>query len=300
VEPFLGMVVRTDGPQATVRDGAGQDWRCVLRGRLRKELTGSTNPIAVGDRVEVDVVSPGSGAVRKVLPRRSQLVRRAPSDKSAREQVLAANLDLVVVVIAAPPRSTVIDRYLAITNNSGSDSALCVNKIDLADPYEVDAVVEPYRLAGVPAYLTSALTGEGVGSLRRAVAGKLLAFIGPSGAGKSTLLNAFDPGLDLRVGPLARSGRGSHATTWASIVPVGDALIVDTPGLREVGFLGDEGQQAADDLFPQITLLSRGCHFRDCSHTHEPKCAVKAALEAGGVDADAYRRYVKLYRSGRL
>lgn len=300
MDPFVGMVVRTDGPQATVRDGAGQDWRCVLRGRLRKEFTAATNPIAVGDRVEVDIVSTGIGAVKRVLPRRSQLVRRTPSDKSAREQVLAANLDLIVVVIAAPPRPSVIDRYLAITHNSGSDSALCINKADLVGQGDVDAVMEPYRLAAVPVYVTSAVTGQGVGALREAVAGKLLAFIGPSGAGKSTLLNALDPNLDLRVGVLTRSGRGSHTTTWASIVPVGDSLIVDTPGLREVGFLGDEGQRVADDLFPEITELSGGCHFRDCSHTHEPKCVVKAAVEAGDIHDDSYRRYVKLYRAGRL
>jgi len=300
VDPFVGMVVRSDGPQVTIRDQGGTLWRCVLRGRLRKELVGTTSPVAVGDQVEVDFVAPAMGAVRKVLPRRSQLLRRAPADKSAPAQVLAANLDLVVIVVAAPPRQTVIDRYLAIAHGGGCTALVCVNKIDLIGVGAVEPALVPYRLAALPVLCTSALTGEGVDRLEDAVAGKLVAFIGPSGAGKSSLLNALDPGLDLRVGTLARSGRGSHTTTWASIVPVRDALIVDTPGLREVGFLGDEGQQAADDLFPEISALAGSCHFRDCSHTHEPKCAVKTALEAGGVDPDSYRRYVKLYRSGRL
>ena len=297
---LIGLVVRTDGPQVTVRDGDGHSWRCVLRGRLRQELNGTTNPVAVGDRVEVDVVGPQEGAVRKVLPRQAQLVRRAPRDKSAPEQVLAANLDVAVIVVACPPRPTVIDRFLAIAAKGAPTVLVCANKVDLADPARVDDILEPYRLAAVPVAITSAVTGEGLEVLRAAVAGRLVAFIGPSGTGKSSLINALDPGLHLRVSALALSGRGSHTTSWAAVYPVGSALVVDTPGLREVGFVGDEGAEAADDLFPEISALAGGCHFRDCSHTHEPQCAVKAALDAGDLDEPMYRRYARLARNGRL
>jgi ribosome biogenesis GTPase len=114
------------------------------------------------------------------------------------------------------------------------------------------------------------------------------------------LINALDPSLRLRVSGLARSGRGSHTTNWAAVFTVGASLVVDTPGLREVGFVGDEGVDAAGDLFPEISSLAGGCHFRDCSHTHEPRCAVKAALDAGDLDPGLYRRFTRLARSGRL
>ncbi|HEY3248489.1 MAG TPA: ribosome small subunit-dependent GTPase A [bacterium] len=299
MEPFIGMVVRTDGPQVTVRDGQGQDWRCILRGRLRRELVGATNPVAVGDRVEVKAVGVVDGVVERLLPRRSRLARRAAGPEP-REQVLAANLDLGVIVVSAPPRPTVIDRFLALVTKGGCEALVCVNKIDLTDPLTVDHAVESYRLAAIPVLLTSAVTGEGLDGLRAALMGKLVAFIGPSGAGKSSLLNAIDPSLQLRIGGLAASGRGTHTTSWATTVQIGDAMVVDTPGLREVGFLGDEAAEAAGDLFPEISALAAGCHFRDCSHTHEPKCAVKESLAAGELDEGLYKRYARLARSGRL
>ncbi len=299
MDPFVGMIVRTDGPQVTVRDQQGKDWRCMLRGRLRRELVGATNPVAVGDRVEVRPVQTSEGVVERLLPRRSRLARRAAGTQ-VREQVLAANVDLGVIVVAVPPRPTVIDRFLTIVTKGGCEALVCVNKIDLADPAAVDPVLEPYRLAAIPVLLTSAVTGAGVDALRTMLAGKLTAFVGPSGAGKSSLLNAIDPSLRLRIGGLAASGRGSHTTSWAATVQIGDAMVVDTPGLREVGFLGDEAAAAAEDLFPEISALAAGCHFRDCSHTHEPKCAVKESLEAGELDEGLYKRYARLARSGRL
>lgn len=297
---LIGMVVRTDGPQVTVRDPQGRRWRCVLRGRLRQALAGTTNPVAVGDHVEVEVTGPREGAVRRVLPRRAQLVRRAPQDSAAPLQILAANLDVVVIVVACPPRPTVIDRFLAVAARGAPAVAVCANKGDLADLGRVDAILEPYRLAAIPVVVTSALTGVGVERLRELIAGRLVAFVGPSGAGKSSLINALDPGLHLRTSGLARGGRGSHTTSWAAVFPVGDALVVDTPGLREVGFVGDEGTDAAEDLFPEIAALAERCHFRDCSHTHEPRCAVKAALEEGVLDPATYRRFTRLLRNGRL
>lgn len=299
MDTFIGMVVRTDGPQVTVRDALGRDWRCVLRGRLRQALQRTTNPVAVGDRVEVEMLS-ALGAVRAVLPRRSQLVRRAPADKGAPEQVLAANLDLAVIVVPCPVRPTVADRYLALARSGGCEALLCVNKIDLVDRRAVEAALVPYQESGIAVVMTSALTGDGVAHLRGAIARRLVAFVGPSGAGKSSLLNAIDGSLNLRVGPLARGGRGRHTTSWAAVYEAGDALVVDTPGLREVGFLADEGEQASGDLFPEIAALAGACRFRDCSHTHEPRCAVKAALEAGSLDPLVYRRYARLARSGRL
>jgi ribosome biogenesis GTPase len=301
--------VRADGPRVTVRDDGNQEWRCVLRGRLRQKLVGATNPVAVGDRVEVMPTALHEGVVENLLPRRSRLARRAvlghdashkgkSAGRAPREHVLAANLDLAVIVVPAPSRPTVIDRYLALARAGGCEAMVCVNKIDLADLRAVEAAVAPYRVAGIPVLLTSALTGEGLEALRDVLAGKLVAFIGPSGAGKSSLVNALEPGLDLRIGGLNVAGKGSHTTNWAATFPVGDALVVDTPGPREIGFLQDEGAAATEDLFPEITAMAGRCRFRDCTHTHEPRCAVKGALETGELDMDVYRRYARLVRSG--
>lgn len=299
MERFTGMVIRSDGPQVTVRDTQGQEWRCVLRGRLRRLFQGVTNPVAVGDQVEVQTGGTFQGVVEGVLPRRNRLARRATGDPP-REQVLAANLDLAIVVVAAPPRPTVMDRYLALARGGGSDALLCVNKIDLVESASLDAVLAPYLAAGVPVLRTSALREDGLEELRPQLAGRLVAFIGPSGAGKSSLINALDPGLRARVGALRVSGRGAHTTSWAVIYPLGDGFVVDTPGLREITFLDEEGPQGSLDLFPEITALAANCHFRDCSHTHEPRCAVKARLETGELDPAAYRRYTRLAGAGRL
>ncbi|MGQ0550733.1 MAG: ribosome small subunit-dependent GTPase A [Armatimonadota bacterium] len=311
MQAFIGTIVRTDGSQVTVRDAEAREWRCVLRGRLRRMLAGATNPLAVGDRVEVKPAGSWEGTVEKLLPRRSRLARRAVIGHDAahrgkgarrppREHVLAANLDLVVVVVAAPPRPAVIDRYLALAARGGCSALVCVNKIDLVDTDAAAAIMAPYGVAGVPVLLTSAVTGEGTEGLRAALAGKLVAFVGPSGGGKSSLLNVLNPRLNLRTGGLSVAGKGSHTTNWSATFTVGDGLVVDTPGLREIGFLEDEGREATEDLFPEITALVDGCRFRDCTHTHEPRCAVKSALDAGVLDPDLYRRYARLTRSGRI
>jgi ribosome biogenesis GTPase len=301
------MVVRIDGPQVTVRDEHGHEWHCILRGRLRRDLVGGTSPIAVGDRVDVTPTGARDGVVEKVLLRRSRLARRAVTGhddahhgvrrrEGPREHILAANLDLAVIVVPAPPRPTVIDRYLAMAQAGGCESLVCVNKIDLVDTGVLGAVLQSYRRAGTPVVLTSAVTGAGVDDLRAALSGRLAAFIGPSGAGKSTLLNAMEPGLGLRTGGLSAAGKGRHTTNWAATFRIGDALVVDTPGLREIGFLEDPTAASADDLFPEITALAERCRFRDCTHTHEPQCAVKRALDDGELEPDIYRRYARLAR----
>lgn len=297
---FEGMIVRTSGAEATVRDAEGVEWRCVLRGRLRMELRGATSPVAVGDRVAFRPAGEREGAIERLLPRRSRLVRRAPSghDRGVfREQVLAANVDLAVIVVACPPRATVIDRYLALATGGGRAPLVVANKIDLAAREIVEGLLASYVAAGIPVVLTSALTGEGVESLRAELGGRLAAFVGPSGAGKSSLLNALDPSLDLRVGALNVAGKGSHTTSWAAIYALGGGFVVDTPGLREIAFAGDGAHGTMFDLFPEIAALAAGCRFRDCSHTHEPDCAVQAALDAGELDEDTYRRFVRLERA---
>jgi ribosome biogenesis GTPase len=297
------MVVRTDGFQVSVRLTDGTVTRCVLRGKLREEHNLATSPIVVGDRVEVQALSPVEGVVARVLPRSSQLARRQPLGgrrDSGQDglQVMVANLDLAVIVVPAPPRRTVIDRYVALARSGGCDALVCINKVDLADGIEAAAVGASYDARGTRVLLTSALRGDGVDDLRKALVGKLVAFVGPSGAGKSSLLNALVPELGLRVGALAASGKGAHTTTWSEVFQVVGAQVADTPGLREVSFAEGDGFDLVEDLFAEIKQLEPGCKFRNCSHTHEPSCAVKSRLDSGELDPGVYRRYVRLARRG--
>ncbi|MBI4219542.1 MAG: ribosome small subunit-dependent GTPase A [Chloroflexi bacterium] len=298
---FAGMVVRTDGYQVTVRTDEGAEMRSVLRGRLREARDGETNGIVIGDRVELRSISPIEGVVQRVLPRHSQLARSQPRyRKQSGLQVLVANLDLALIVVPTPPRETVIDRYVDMAVAGGCHALVCINKIDLGDSEAASRVADKYVAGGTSVVLTSAVRGDGIEQLRASLTGKLAAFVGPSGAGKSSLMNALEPGLQLRVGDLSAAGKGAHTTTWSQIFSVAGGLVADTPGLREIEYHADIAFDIAPDLFSDIRELSRLCRFRDCSHTHEPRCAVKERVEAGEIDEGAYRRYLRLAKKGMV
>ncbi|WP_324668857.1 ribosome small subunit-dependent GTPase A [Geochorda subterranea] len=306
---ICGQVVRVEGPAFRVRGTDGTEWHGVVRGRLKKGKRTATAPVCIGDEVEVTPLSEGQAVIERVLPRRTCLVRRTPlggrrtHGKAPPVQVLAANVDVVVIVVPAPAvRSTVIDRFLQVASSGGVQPVLCVNKMDLvpepAARQHVAEVVTPYIRSGIPVVLTSAATRQGVDELAALLRGNLVAFIGPSGAGKTSLLNALCPGLDLRTREVDARGRGRHTTTTSAIYDIGGALVVDTPGLREVAFALDE-KDAGDPLllFEDIAGLAARSRFQDCSHVHEPGCAVKAAVACGELDEARYREYLRLRRA---
>lgn len=302
---FTGMVVRTDGYQVTVRTDEGAEVRCVLRGKLRQDTGAVSSPVVIGDRVEFGSISPVEGVVQRVLPRRSHLARRAPlGDKRDRGQpgvhVLVANLDLAVLVVPVPPRKTVIDRYLDMAVAGGCQPLVCVNKIDVGRVEHAMEVAAGYAVAGTNSVLTSAVRGDGIDELRKALEGKLAAFVGPSGAGKSSLMNALEPGLGLKVGDLNIAGKGAHTTTWSQIFSIAGGLVADTPGLREIEYHADDAFGPIGDVFEDIRELEQFCKFRDCTHTHEPGCAVKAQVSDGEIDEGKFRRYVRLARRGMV
>lgn len=302
---FTGMVFRTDGYQVSVRTEDGAELRCVLRGKLRQERGSATSPTVIGDRVEIRVTGDAEGVVQRVLPRRTQLARRAPlggrrDHGQDGSHVLVANLDLAVVVIPIPARPTVIDRYLDMVVAGGSRPLICLNKIDTGDLEAARSAATKYVSGGTRVVLASALRGDGVDELRSELAGKLSAFVGPSGAGKSSLLNAIEPGLALKVGGLNVAGKGAHTTSWSQIFSVAQGLVADTPGLRELEYHADEAFTAQPDIFAEITALGEDCRFRDCSHAHEPGCAVKDRLEAGKIDETVYQRFLRLAKRGKV
>lgn len=251
-----------------------------------------TGEVAVGDQV---LFSPARRRIEDVLPRRTVLSRADPHNPRL-ERVIAANVDVVVNVVSlkTPPlRPGLIDRYLIAIGKSGAEPLLCVNKIDLlVSPQELDAL-RPYQDVGIPVILCSAATGAGLESLSAALAGRLCVFAGHSGVGKSSLLNALDPRLQITTGVVIEKGR--HTTTSSALyhLPNG-AKIIDTPGIREFGLW----DITRDDLRRYYREFdAHQCAFSDCTHTHEPDCAVKQAVTSGAISESRYQSYARILAS---
>ncbi len=248
--------------------------------------------VAVGDSVAV-----AEDRVQGILPRKTLLSRPDPGNPNA-ELPIAANIDLVVIVVSAmspPLHVRIIDRYLIAIERSGAQAALVVNKLDLleaAERAEELSKLSAYRDVGIPIILASAESREGISALRELVCGKLCAFVGHSGVGKSSLLNALDPGLAELTGAVSEGyGRGRHTTTWSSLHELeAGTRIIDTPGIRSLG-LGELTAQELKWHFPEFDEAR--CKFSDCTHTHEPGCGVKASV-GRRIRPDRYDTYLRL------
>jgi len=291
-----GIVIRVHAKN-TIVDRHGESVRCTVRGRFFENLERSMRPVAVGDRVRFRITGKGEGAIEEILPRRTKLSRPG-IDKGGKEQVIAANVDQVVVVasIKNPPfRPGLVDRIFVAGRSGGLDTLLVLNKADEGAPDEIGELIAPYREIGVTVLVTSAASGEGIADLRQALADRTSVFSGPSGAGKSSLINAVQPGLRLRVGAVSdRTRKGRHTTTAVALLPLEcGGYVVDTPGVREFG-LWDVSREELDAFFPEIAPLAERCRFRRCSHVHEPDCAVKQALEGGAIRHLRYESYTRI------
>jgi ribosome biogenesis GTPase len=290
-----GCLVRLD---ATSGDAASDVW-CAVAGRLHlKDRTGQKTPVAVGDRVGVRLGEQRGAQVAELAPRRSLLSRPAPHGGRV-EHVLAANVDQVLIVTSAADPAfnpALVDRLLAVVEWSRLDAVLVVNKLDLVADEPPECAV--YRALGYRVLGVSARTGAGVAALAEALVGRTSVVAGHSGVGKSSVLNAVAPGLGLAVGEVnAVSGRGTHTTTAAALFPLAaGGAVIDTAGVREFGLLRIPARELGW-LFRDVARAAPGCRFPDCSHTHEPGCAVQAAVEAGTVAAFRYDSYLKILES---
>lgn len=267
----------------------------------------SVDPIAIGDEVKYIDAGDGTGMIYEVLPRRSKFVRpdldsnrKSPARKIL-EQVIVANVDQVIPVfsIAQPkPKWELLDRYLVSCESLQIPALICVTKNDLAAQVEDEIMIglEEIERIGYRILLTSALTGEGIDALKTSLVDKLSVFVGKSGVGKTSLLNALEPGLGLRVTDVSPvTGKGKHTTTQLEMFPLNfGGRVVDTPGMREFGLWQIDNADLAL-LFPEMRAYVGQCKFGiDCSHTHEPACAIKAALESGEISSRRYQSYRKL------
>lgn len=273
---------------------------CRLRGRLKKERR-SSDIAVIGDNVQVRQVALGEGAIEAVHERQSRFSRQQPGPRGQwKEDVLVANLDLICIVFACatpPPNLRMLDRFLVVAEYNEVEPLIIANKIDMVSPEAATALFAPYEQIGYCVCYTSIVTGEGIAKLRDRLTGRISVFAGRSGVGKSSLLNAVHPGLELRTGEVSEAlNKGRHTTVVAELLPLTDApdsgYVADTPGIKELA-----GWQIPDDelawCFREFRPWLDDCEFNDCTHVHEPGCAVKAAVAAGDITEQRYDSYVR-------
>lgn len=282
------FTVLADGNEITAR----------LRGRLKRERR-PTDIAVIGDIVDVELTGDGEGVIAAVDERRTKLSRRQPGPRGKwKEDVIVANADQALVVFACAkpaPELRMLDRFLVVAEHDGIDAVVVANKVDLCGEDEARRIFGVYERVGYPVHYVAAKRGDGVEPLRELLRGKLSVVTGPSGAGKSTLLNAIKPGLQLRTAEVSgQLDKGRHTTVVAELLPVdGTGWVADTPGLRELALW----EIPPDELpwcFPEFRPHFGKCRFDDCSHVHEPDCAVRAAVDAGEIDAGRYESYTRL------
>jgi ribosome biogenesis GTPase len=313
-------------PLAVVLSGTGGIWRvrrddgtvveASLRGRVKKSNAGrradgslrrdtissaaDTLKLTIGDRVALEQDVTGAWTIAEILARRSRLARRAPGGGYG-ERIVAANVDQVVVVFAAAnpePHPRMLDRFLVIAEANDLASRIVINKVELVGG--ADRARErwlDYERAGYPIHFTSVKQRQGLETLHATLAAQVSVLTGPSGVGKSSLLNSMFPGLDLRVGEISESvNKGRHTTVGGYLHPlpgVEGGYVADTPGLREVGMWALAPAEL-DFCFPEMRPFIGACRFADCTHTVEPECAVRSAVDRGTVSRARYDSYVKL------
>lgn len=292
-----GRVLGVLGLISIVDDENGCRYQCATRRLLKTLSTDQRHVVAAGDRVlfrPVENTEPKEGVIERVEPRHGCICRAV----RGRQQILVANVDqLAIVTSVAEPRlkPNLIDRLLVAAEKGQVRPLICINKIDLADPADLQPLVGVYSQMGYEVLLLSAKTGFGVERFRRAMLGRANVVAGQSGVGKSSLLNAIDPSLDLHVQPVSEdTEKGKHTTTTARLLPLaGGGYVVDTPGMKHFHLWDVTAEEVAGfyrDVRPYVNL----CHFPDCTHTHESACAVKDAVADGQLDERRYESYCHL------
>ncbi len=275
----------------------GRVVHCHLRGKLKKDKQTRAAPIAAGDRVEVMLLALDRGVVERVLPRETDLSRKAAGSIPL-EQTLVANVDQAVVVFAAAePRINVffLDQFLAMASAGGLEQVICINKCDLVTPEFLAEEYRTYQRVGYRVVFASAYRGTGIEGLRDALKDRRSVLCGPSGVGKSSLVNAVSPGFSLRtteIGTVTHKGR--HTTSAISLLelPFG-GWVADTPGLRQLG-LWDPSPNALRAAFPDLTPHFGHCRFTNCSHRHEQGCALRIAAARDEIDPRRLRSFLQM------
>jgi len=291
----LGRVLAVHGVSSVVRTKDGQIYRCATRRLLKTLSTDQRHVVAAGDRVQFRAEPNNEGIIERIEPRHGVISRTS----RGRQHVIVANVDLLLIVTsAAEPhlKPNLIDRLLVTAEKAEIKPVICVNKVDLVDPADLQPLVGVYGQMGYEVLLLSALTGFGAERLARRVIGRESVLTGQSGVGKSSLLNAIEPDLDLRVRTVSQETlKGRHTTTTAQLIPLSKGgYVVDTPGIRQFQLWDVIPEEVAGYYRDVRPYISR-CRFPDCTHTHEADCAVKDAVADGRLDARRYESYCHLF-----
>lgn len=300
-ERLDGLVIKAQSGFFTVRTEAG-DYVCQIPGRLKKERQDS-DLAAAGDRVTILVLTENTGVIEAIAPRQRVLSRARTMGRnvrdslSDREQVLVANPDQVVLVFSIrqpAPSLRKLDRFLVVAERNDLPAIICVTKTDLTSLQEAAGMFQLYETIGYTVLYTSVKTGVGLAALRDVLAGKISVLTGSSGVGKTSLLNALQPGLGLQVRTVSQATeKGLHTTRYVELIPFAGGYVADTPGIRSLALYDIEADEL-DAYFREIAPLVAHCQFSNCTHEHEPGCAVRQAVTDGRVSAARYDSYLRL------
>lgn len=294
-----GLVIKNTGYWYTVLTDEGETIDCKIKGNFRLKGIRSTNPVAVGDLVSIVPNQEGTAFITAIDDRRNYIIRKS-QNLSKQSHIIAANVDqaCLVVTVAHPETSTTfIDRFLASAEAYRVPVILVFNKSDLLSEEELhyqEMMVSLYETIGYQCVALSAETGEGVGKLEELLKGRITLFSGNSGVGKSTLLNRLVPGLQLRTAEISDAhDTGMHTTTFSEMIPYHEGWLIDTPGIRGFGTFDMEPEEICS-YFKEIFKFSADCRFGNCTHTHEPGCAVLEALENHYIALSRYNSYISM------
>lgn len=296
-----GLVVRNTGSSYEVVTDSGETVLCRIKGKFRLKGIRTTNPISIGDRVDFGIGENNSeGLITNIHARKNYIIRRS-INLSKEAHIIASNLDnvfLVVTLVQPETSLEFIDRVLVTCELYRIPVTIVLNKTDLLDREPIEEFKKLYEQIGYNVIASSTETNEGIEDIKEQMKGKISLFSGNSGVGKSTIIKAILPHLNIKIGAVsAVHNTGKHTTTFSQMFNIGEnSYLVDTPGIKSFGLL-DVKKDELSRYFPEMFKYSPECQFNNCTHTHEPKCAIKQYVESGEVPISRYESYLSMLDS---